>query len=1072
MKRLVEKVLKIYSGEFSTFVWVSLLLLFISAASMLLDNFSETVFIKRYGVKNLPNIYMINAVITFFLMNYIIFIQRRLSTIQLLRYLFIICSTLVITVRFLTLRPDIVYPLFYIFKTQFETLLLLLFWNLGNEIFNTRQAKRLFPTIMAADVLGRICGSAITKPVSSILGMDNIVFAYGALLLLAFGIAFYLERNLIVLGRLTAKGEKEVDTGVLKEFKALIPLARQSSLFKILAMVTLMANLMIPIFNYQFSFILDHQFASENGLLAFFSWFRSLFNGISLVMLLFAGRFFAFFGLTLAVLLHPLNYIVVFLVLLFHFKLGSAIYGRLSANVIRSVFNTPSLAAMMGLFPGNLGLKVRPLLRGTVVRLGVFGGSLILILTKDVIPAHLLSILGAIFGLFWFGAVYRLRRNYARIVIDHLQQDRVDFAKLEKTDLIALLKDTRIAENIRANFVRERGDLCVWYAELLRMVEGSRLKSEVLRELPAKTASAQRKLMELIKPDLNSNDFPLMRELEQTVGPGVRNLFLEIMADLEHGDKESFFRSLVSRAPSDKLKYIGLLGVLKSANPRARSQAINEFTDLIGSTNRENMRHLMRIVAKTGAAELRTPLLLRYGKEQDDIVKGHILRALHSIDGADASAIAREIIYSRKPAKPFLRKRALEALAINDEKSLDEAFDLLERSDRKTRKLILDKIGSSGQVATERVFACLSSFRSDVREWALEFVRSHEVSALELHGYMNNLLAETYRWVFILSRFKTLKASPGRDLISEKAHENLDALVKTILHLLELEGNHDDLRLIRRAMASEDKRLRYNAVEALENMISPDLAKRFIPLVDDIPLEEKAEKGAKFFPLPERIPSDALGTINYLRALGDPVLNECLTTYEARAYPEPVAERDPWSGAIQARPATALSNPTTSETVQGGEIAGDSLLDKIAFLRGSDLFSDMKISELAAIAAIMEQRRYAESEIILAEGANITALYVIFRGTVAVLDNDGAGTTRILEKGAYFGETSLFEQHPMEGALKAIGPCELFSIAREEFENLVDEFPRIALNMVKAFSKRLRELHELLTGHADYRESH
>ena len=1066
MKRVFEKILKIYSSELTVFIWASLLLLCISAASMLLDNFSETVFIKRYGVRKLPNIYMINAVITFFLMNYLIIVQRRLSTIQLLRYLFIVCSALVIVVRFLALPPAIVYPLFYIFKTQFETLLLLLFWNLGNEIFNTRQAKRIFPAIMAADVLGRICGSAITNPVSSLLGIDNIVFAYGALMLCAFFVAFYLERSLDMSGSFKLKPEKELDTGVLDEFKSLISLARQSSLFQILAVITLMSNLMIPLFNYQFSFILDHHFASEDGLLSFFSWFRSLFNGLSFIMLLFTGRFFAVFGLTLAVLLHPLNYILIFLALLLNFRLGSAIYGRLSSNVVRSVFNAPSLAAMMGLFPGNLGRKIRPLLRGTVVRLGVFGGSLILIITRDIIPAHMLSLLGMAFGLVWFMAAYRLRRQYARIVIEHLQKDMVDFDALEKTDLKGLLKDRRIVGKLQSSFKEERGDICVWYAELLRMIGETGLKTVVLNALPGKEESAQRKLIPLIRDDLNPDDFPLMRELESKIGPGARLLFLETMAGLQHEQKDNYFRSLYDHANSDELKFVGLLGLMKNADSRQRDSVVKEFSCLIGATTGQSLRFLMRIVGKTGAAEFKQPLLARYKNEQDQIARAHILRALNRLDGIELNDIACEILRAEKPVRSLLRRRALEAFKIIDEQTLEEAFGLLDRSGRKTRRLILDKIGSSGLASSARILSCLSSSKSDIRDWALEFAGHQGVSKLELHKYIHERLSEAYHWVLMVSLFKTMKPHQHKDLLVERAQEIIEATVVSILYLLELDENHHDLRLIRRALGSEDKRLRYNAVEALESMISPDLAKRLIPLIDDIPLEEKAEKGAKFFPLPGEISKDARGIIEYMFCLQDQALNECLKTYVSQAYSE-LAWKEPSSS--EAAPLLGASAPQQkpkSECDQSGKGNEEiSLLERIAFLRSCDLFSHMKISELAAIAAILKKHRYEDNRIIIPEETDINALYLIFQGSAAVVIKSDDGGERVigaLEKGSYIGETTLFEKRPMETGVRATGPCEVFLIERQEFENLADEFPKIALNMDKALSKRLRDLHEAL----------
>ena len=226
--------------------------------------------------------------------------------------------------------------------------------------------------------------------------------------------------------------------------------------------------------------------------------------------MLVTGRFFAFFGLTLAVLLHPLNYIVVFLVMLLHFKLGSAIYGRISTNMIRSTLNAPSFAAIMGLFPRDVGNKVRPLLRGTVVRIGVFGGSLILLGAKDFLHPKMLSILGILFGLFWLGASYYLRRHYVNLVVSLLLQERVDFEQLEKTDLKVLFKDPHAVDNLVKRFKEERGEACVLYAELLKIAEIPGIEYMILAALPEKEPDVQKRLIRLIRKDLTAKHFPIM----------------------------------------------------------------------------------------------------------------------------------------------------------------------------------------------------------------------------------------------------------------------------------------------------------------------------------------------------------------------------------------------------------------------------------------------------------------------------------------------------------------------------------------------------------------------------------
>ena len=106
------------------------------------------------------------------------------------------------------------------------------------------------------------------------------------------------------------------------------------------------------------------------------------------------------------------------------------------------------------------------------------------------------------------------------------------------------------------------------------------------------------------------------------------------------------------------------------------------------------------------------------------------------------------------------------------------------------------------------------------------------------------------------------------------------------MYTLELEYMSDDIRVIRRAIMSEEARARYNAVEALENLIGANLAQRLIPLIDDIPAEEKGRKGKKFFPIDPQPADDVRSMVSYVQSWGDDVLREAVVTYALRAYPE------------------------------------------------------------------------------------------------------------------------------------------------------------------------------------------
>ncbi len=57
--------LKIYEEEISLFLWTAALLFIIRSSGIILNNYAETAFLKRYGVEFMPLVNMLNAVATF-----------------------------------------------------------------------------------------------------------------------------------------------------------------------------------------------------------------------------------------------------------------------------------------------------------------------------------------------------------------------------------------------------------------------------------------------------------------------------------------------------------------------------------------------------------------------------------------------------------------------------------------------------------------------------------------------------------------------------------------------------------------------------------------------------------------------------------------------------------------------------------------------------------------------------------------------------------------------------------------------------------------------------------------------
>jgi ATP/ADP translocase len=97
---------------------------------------------------------------------------------------------------------------------------------------------------------------------------------------------------------------------MIEEIKKVYPLVKDSILVKIVLVLTFMPNVLIPIMNYQFNYAANERFASESAMIQFFGNFRGALYIVSLFILLFVGRIYGRWGLPVALMFHPFNFLL------------------------------------------------------------------------------------------------------------------------------------------------------------------------------------------------------------------------------------------------------------------------------------------------------------------------------------------------------------------------------------------------------------------------------------------------------------------------------------------------------------------------------------------------------------------------------------------------------------------------------------------------------------------------------------------------------------------------------------------------------------------------------------------
>ena len=69
-------------------------------------------------------------------------------------------------------------------------------------------------------------------------------------------------------------------------------------------------------------------------------------------------------------------------------------------------------------------------------------------------------------------------------------------------------------------------------------------------------------------------------------------------------------------------------------------------------------------------------------------------------------------------------------------------------------------------------------------------------------------------------------------------------------------------------------------------------------------------------------------------------------------------------------------------------------------------------------------------------------MYFIARGSVEVLTDDNT-VLNVLEEGSYFGEICLLTDDRRTATVRALTPCDLCTLKKKDFEEIIIEFPEV-----------------------------
>ena len=118
------------------------------------------------------------------------------------------------------------------------------------------------------------------------------------------------------------------------------------------------------------------------------------------------------------------------------------------------------------------------------------------------------------------------------------------------------------------------------------------------------------------------------------------------------------------------------------------------------------------------------------------------------------------------------------------------------------------------------------------------------------------------------------------------------------------------------------------------------------------------------------------------------------------------------------------------------------------------LFADVSAAELASVAHIVDERRFAEGERVIRQGVTGSAFYVILAGEATIrVDGRDYGT---LGRGDFFGEISVLLGEVPVADIVAMHDLHCAIIAGPAFEAFMLGHPKIMWRVLQNEARKLR----------------
>jgi AAA family ATP:ADP antiporter len=859
LSSVLRRFFDVRPGEARRVGLMAAILFFLLAANNVIKVIRDALFLSRFPIKDLPYVYLMAALFAGVVISiYSRYTERvAISQVILGSYAFIISNVVIFWIVITLYDFGWIFYAFYIWSAVVGLVAVAQFWTLANDMFNSREGKRLFGTLTAAGTVGGMAGGiAANWTVNFLFGTKQLLWLIVVLFSGAFAVVWFGVNE-----RKNIRAVKQSEVAALIEIKkpdakGIVGTLRGSKYLQTIAALSFVSIIVSTLIDYQFKAAAKAAYPSPDALASFFgAYYAWLSVATMFAQVWLTGRLLMAFGLTPSLLILPTTLLAGSVSLLVWSGLFAATANRFAEATLRTSVNHSGLEVLYLPIPDYIKKKIKVFLDVTVERLGDGMAAFIILFYTFVLGGHeitRLSYFSIALILFWVALVFVVQGGYVEALRGGLAYREVSFENAgidfaDRGTLDAVMKILRDSDERAVLFGLDLVEK--WGPKHIL----SRLPDDLLHHSSALVRARAIRLL-VARPDtITLGDITqMLRDEDKEVQAQAISAASAIFKEAAIAVVSPYIES-----PDPQVKRQAMECLLRHGDARTRAAALNSLRNMVNdnSAGGEQSRlqavqlmaevddpefstHLGRLIREDQSlAVIRAAMAAAAMRKYAELVRDVVLR----LGSNTTKAAARDALIEYRDlavkelrtslSRPHLARdirlnipRTLSK--IHSQSALNALLEGLLEEDRSIRfKVIL---------ALEEMIRRFADLKVD-----REIVESAIKSDAQLY----------YRRFAILTALfgrQDKSLSHGESILYFALTDSIERVKERMMWLLSLIYPAKDIRRFWAGLNSGEPNRRARAVEFLDNLLKGEIKRYVFPLFGDAPPAQRFRASLDF----------------------------------------------------------------------------------------------------------------------------------------------------------------------------------------------------------------------------------